>query len=72
IVVIGYLQSLEQGKIASLLTALRGIVLMSLCFVVLPRLWGERGIWLAVPVAECATTLLIVSVYLIRRLITKR
>ncbi|MEG2614848.1 MAG: MATE family efflux transporter, partial [Alistipes sp.] len=72
VVVIGYLQSLEQGKIASLLTALRGIVLMSLCFVVLPRLWGERGIWLAVPVAECATTLLIVSVYLMRRLITKR
>lgn len=72
VVVIGYLQSLEQGKAASTLTILRGIVFMILGFLFLPHLWGEAGIWLAVPVAEGATTLLILSVYLVRRIVARR
>lgn len=59
----GYLQSLERGKAAAGLTALRGIVLMALCFVLLPRWWGEAGIWLAVPVAELLTALFLATVW---------
>lgn len=61
----GYLQSLERGRAASGLTALRGIGLMALSFVLLPRWWGETGIWLAVPVAELLTTLLLTAVWLL-------
>ena len=55
----GYLQSLERGKAAAGLTALRGIALMALAFALLPRWWGETGIWLAVPAAELLTALLL-------------
>ena len=56
---IGYYQSIERGRLATGLTVLRGIVLMAFCFLVLPRLAGVAGIWLAVPAAELATTLLL-------------
>ena len=49
---IGYYQSIERGRLATGLTVLRGIVLMAFCFLVLPRLAGVAGIWLAVPAAE--------------------
>lgn len=63
----GYLQSLERGKAAAGLTALRGIVLMTLCFALLPLRWGEAGIWLAVPAAELLTTLLLTGTWLLLR-----
>ena len=56
---IGYYQSIERGRLATGLTVLRGIVLMAFCFLVLPRLAGVAGIWLAVPAAELAVTLLL-------------
>ena len=59
VVTIGYYQSIERGRLATGLTVLRGIVLMAFCFLVLPRLAGVAGIWLAVPAAELATTLLL-------------
>lgn len=49
VVTIGYYQSIERGRLATGLTVLRGIVLMAFCFLVLPRLAGVAGIWLAVP-----------------------
>lgn len=64
---IGYLQSLEYGKAAAGLTLLRGILLMALFFVVLPIRWGETGIWLAVPAAECCVALLLAAVWFSRR-----
>jgi len=59
VVTIGYYQSIERGRLATGLTVLRGIVLMAFCFLVLPRLAGVAGIWLAVPAAELAVTLLL-------------
>lgn len=64
VVATGYLQSLERGKAAAGLTALRGILLMVVCFLLLPRWWGERGIWLAEPAAELLTTLFLSAVWL--------
>jgi len=63
-VTIGYYQSIERGRLATGLTVLRGIVLMTFCFLLLPRIAGVTGIWLAVPVAEALETLLLV--YLLR------
>ena len=59
VVTIGYYQSIKRGRLATGLTVLRGIVLMAFCFLVLPRLAGVAGIWLAVPAAELAVTLLL-------------
>lgn len=56
VVAIGYFQSIERGRLATGLTVLRGIVLMTLCFLVLPRLLGVIGIWLAMPAAELLET----------------
>lgn len=68
VIATGYLQSLERGKAAVGLTVLRGMVLMALCFAVLPRLWGELGIWLSVPAAELMTTLLIAAAYVTQKM----
>lgn len=59
VVTIGYYQSIERGRLATGLTILRGIVLMTLCFMLLPHLLGIAGIWFAVPAAELSVTLLL-------------
>ena len=64
VVTIGYYQSIERGRLATGLTVLRGIVLMTFCFLVMPHMAGVTGIWLAVPAAEALETLLLV--YLLR------
>lgn len=57
---IGYFQSVKRGTWATVFTALRGYVFLFLCFIVLPRLWGVSGAWIAIPAAEALTTLCIV------------
>ena len=64
IVCIGYFQSIEKFKQATFFTVLRGIVIITVCFVSLPLLWGIKGIWLAVPFTELITFAIIVSYYL--------
>lgn len=59
VVVMGYLQSIERSRAATGLTLLRGVVFLLPAFTLLPRWLGINGIWLAVPAAEAATTLLI-------------
>lgn len=59
VVTIGYYQSIERGRLAAVLTVLRGIVLMALCFLVLPLFLGTKGIWLSVPAAEIITIAII-------------
>lgn len=49
---IGYYQSIELARKAMLFMLLRGIILMSICFLALPHLLGEKGLWAAVPCAE--------------------
>ncbi len=52
IVYMGYLQSIEQVKIANLMTILRGFILPVIMFIFTPMILGEVGIWLAIPIAE--------------------
>lgn len=60
---IGYYQSIEQIRNATILTLLRGFVFIILCFMVIPLVFGTNGLWLAMPMAE----LLALGVILLRR-----
>lgn len=60
--VIGYYQSLERMRPAAGFALLRGFVFLAPAFVLLPRLLGIPGIWLAMPLSE-GLTLLTVAIY---------
>ncbi|WP_455613994.1 MATE family efflux transporter [Bacteroides congonensis] len=69
---IGYYQSVERGQKAMIITLLRGVVFMLIGFLVLPKILGVPGIWLAVPFAELLTMLYIIGIYFKDRLIVRR
>lgn len=58
---IGYYQSVEQSKRATTFMVLRGIVLMIIFFITLPMFFGEKGLWLAIPLTEFVVFLILVS-----------
>lgn len=57
---VGYYQSIEKGGWALIFTILRGIIFLTLAFIILPNTIGDIGLWLSVPTAELLTTLTIV------------
>lgn len=59
VVLVGYLQSIESAKKATFYTLLRGFILSIPCFIILPMLIGPMGAWLALPLAEVLTTIII-------------
>lgn len=61
VAIVGYYQSVEQIKRATAFVFLRGFVLLVPCFIILPKLIGTKGIWLAMPLAEFITLLLILA-----------
>ena len=44
--------ALSNGKISALISLMRTLVLISICILVLPQIFGLTGVWIAVPVAE--------------------
>lgn len=52
---IGYYQSCEQAGRSIAYMMLRGIIFMVPGFILLPRLFGIPGLWLAIPVSELLT-----------------
>ncbi|MDE5906948.1 MAG: MATE family efflux transporter, partial [Alistipes sp.] len=64
--VIGYYQSLERVRPATGFALLRGIIFLVPVFVLLPRLLGTPGIWLAMPLSE-TLTLLAIGGYALRK-----
>ncbi len=64
---IGYYQSCEQAVRSIVYMLLRGIGFMLPGFVLLPRLFGVVGLWLAIPVSEMLALAIIVPVYLLRK-----
>ena len=70
IVIVGYFQSVERIKYAFGITILRGFILMVLCFGLLPEVFGDKGVWLAVPTTETVTALIamVLLVRLVRRI----
>lgn len=63
IVGVGYYQSIEQGKRATIITLFRGTLFLLVGFLLLPKWLDVKGIWLAVPLAELLTLLLIIGFY---------
>lgn len=61
VVLIGYLQSMEAYRQATLFMLLRGFILIIPCFILLPKLWGINGLWLAEPVSETLTLLILIG-----------
>ncbi len=63
IVLIGYEQSIEQASRATRHMLLRSIVFMVPGFLLLPSMVGNIGLWLAIPLSEFLTTLIILMRY---------
>lgn len=63
---IGYYQSCEKSGRSIIYMLLRGIVFMIPGFILLPRVFGVPGLWLAIPASELLTLLLITAAYLLR------
>lgn len=64
---IGYYQSVERSRKATFFMLLRGVVLMGLFFIILPLLFGEKGLWLAIPCSELTVFMLLVADHFLRR-----
>ena len=62
---IGYYQSIEKAAVSTVYTLLRGVVFLVPSFILLPRVAGVAGLWLAIPVAELLTCILIYSRYFV-------
>ncbi len=72
IVVTGYYQSVDRAKPATIITLLRGFILLYLSFHFVPEWFGEKGIWLSVAVAEGLTMIYIIARSLLGRRYFKR
>lgn len=59
--IIGYFQSIERIKPATSFALLRGFMFLIPCFIFLPQVWGTSGIWLALPLSEMLTAVVIVT-----------
>lgn len=67
VAIIGYYQSIESVKKSTFYVILRGFILLIPAFIILPKLLGIKGIWLAMPSAEILTTLTILTTIIISR-----
>lgn len=63
---IGYFQSVEKVKEATVFALLRGGIFLVPSFIIMPKLLGVAGIWLSMPVSEMCTALFIGGYYLWR------
>ena len=50
-----YFQSLEKPIYSGIMSLTRGIGLIFVLLLLLPKVWGELGVWLVLPVAEIIT-----------------
>lgn len=67
LVQIGYYQSLEKAGKACMIMLLRGFVIMVPAFFFLPGIFGTYGLWLAIPITEFLTTIIILATEAIAR-----
>ena len=67
---IGYYQSIERSLRSTVYMFMRGIVFLVPSFLILPKIIGNDGLWLAIPTAECLTFIFIIISYLTLRMKT--
>ena len=53
-----YLQSIMRERLAMTISVLRSLILSSLMLIVLPRIFGLMGVFIAMPVSECIVAIL--------------
>lgn len=63
LILIGYFQSIEESKRASVFMLLRGYVGLAILAFIVPNIMGEAGLWLTVPISECLTFALILTTW---------
>lgn len=61
---IGYYQSIERAARSVVYTLLRGLIFVVPFFIFLPDLLGDKGLWLAIPCAEFAASVIIAGIYI--------
>lgn len=57
-----YFTALEDAKTSALISFLRGIVFITLGIIVLPKLFGDTGIWITTAFSEVLTLIVAVSI----------
>ncbi len=57
----GYYQSIERYNLANAISLLRGYILLPMSFLLMPQLCGETGVWLAVPLVELLTAMVVLA-----------
>ena len=67
LVAVGYFQSIERARPAIIFALLRGVIFMLPCFMLLPGALGVKGIWLAMPLSEVATFVIVVVYFVAYR-----
>lgn len=60
ITAVGYFQSVERMKPATVFALLRGFIFLIPSFIILPMIFGTQGIWCALSFSEALTTIAIV------------
>lgn len=65
---IGYYQSIENALASTAYTLLRGVIFLVPCFILLPKVIGVSGLWLAIPAAELGTCIIIHTCYIQQKL----
>ena len=67
LVAIGYLQSIEKVAASTIFALLRGVVFLFPAFLLLPQVMGVEGMWLALPLSELLTFIVVVGYMFFKR-----
>ncbi|MBR5476871.1 MAG: MATE family efflux transporter [Bacteroidaceae bacterium] len=67
LVAIGYLQSIEKVAASTIFALLRGVVFLFPAFLLLPQVMGVEGMWLALPLSELLTFVVVVGYMFFKR-----
>ena len=67
LVAIGFLQSVKRVTPATIFALLRGVVFLFPAFLLLPELIGVKGMWLALPLSELLTFIVVVGYMFFKR-----
>ena len=62
-----YIQSIGKAKVAMILSLLRQVIILVPSLIILPRIFGLNGVWMAQPVADFISTS-IIAVIIIKEL----
>ncbi len=58
-----FFTAVDDAFLSLVVGALRGLILLVICIFTLPHIWGLTGIWLATPVAEIGTMLIVLLLF---------